>query len=147
MIARQLFPVLECVSGIWTNLTWPWWFGFMLLELISANDQFLLALKVDKTTPNNQLSTFTKVQSKSPDTLGRFCTVTKQYFEISSFTFVFQTSHNFSTLFRHFQQVRTYFLNSYKLSQLFPKFLNLFTTFVLPQGLFNSLILTKISIP
>ena len=54
-----LLILIPCVSGIWTSLTWLWWFGFRLKPILGYYRA------TPKGTKNNRLDTLTKVLLKS----------------------------------------------------------------------------------
>ena len=59
----------QCVSGIWTSLTWLWGFGLKLKPITSDDyDASKIVAHIEvfkKWHKNNHLTTFTKVQSKT----------------------------------------------------------------------------------
>ena len=60
----EKIPVLPWESGIWTSVTWPWWFGFRLM-LISGNYRVPPEIAAHskicrKCHKNNHIASFTK---------------------------------------------------------------------------------------
>ena len=68
--------LIPCVSGIWTRLTWLWWFGFRL-EPISGNDRTVPKIVAHSTSGQKWLKKIISLLYQSldfiPDTLCRRC--------------------------------------------------------------------------